>query len=664
MNKTVINNRRNLKNTVIIGFLIMIGFSGKAQDFEYKNYKWDSIPFFSYNLDNYKEYEAYGLKTKYLLEYVYDKTSGELFTYYTVHRKYLVLSNDAIDGFNKIYISMNDVKELIDIKARFISSDNKVTYVDKKNIKEIKNKDTEESGYQQFAIEGASTPGIIEYYYVLKKEAQISGKYWMQSTIPSYNVEFEIYSPSNLKMLTKGYNGFTTPKDTLLEDKKKWHYYTKMDSVPALPKEQYALNDANKQRVEFTIAYNLAQNSSRLKSLDDACHSYYSFIYDEENKHAKALKKTLKTIDVKGLPEEQAVRKIEDWVKNNIALVDGVKVEARDITGTVNNKYTNKMGMLVLLVNLYQTAEIPIELVGTCDRNDRQFDASFDGWNFIDNLLLYFPNLKKYMEPSEYEYRLGYFSSNYFNNYGVFMSTIKVDNLTSFKYKSKKIVAPPYTQNGDSLEVYVSLDDEMTTLKATLKKTLVGQAAAAIQPYYRLMEPDKKQKFAQLFTALSDVLTFDSYSVKNDAPEDLLVKPFIIEGKGHGSLVEQAGNKYIVKLGQIIGPQSELYNVKKRHQPVDVQSIHYYYRKIVFDIPEGYAVADITPMDINVALKDGETPSAGFISKATRVGNTIVVEISEYYKSLEYPIEQFESFRNVINAAADFNKRSLVLEKK
>ena len=378
----------------------------------------------------------------------------------------------------------------------------------------------------------------------------------------------------------------------------------------------------------------------------------------------RCLKKTLKTIDIKDLSEEQAVRKIEDWVKNNIALVDGVKVETRNITETVKNKYTNKMGMLVLLVNLYQTAEIPVEVVGTCDRNDRQFDANFDGWNFIDELLLYFPNLKKFMEPSEYEYRLGYFSTAYFNNYGVFMSTIKVDNLTSFKYKSKLITAPPYTQNGDSLEVYASLDDEMTTLKATIKKTLIGEAAVSIQPYYRLMEPEKKQKYAQLYTALSDVLTFDSYSVKNDAPEDLLTKPFIIEGKGHGPLVEQAGNKYIVKLGQIIGPQSELYNVKKRHQPVDVQRIHYYYRKIVFEIPEGYTVADITPMDINVALNDGETPSAGFVSKATRVGNTVVVEISEYYKSLQYPIEQFESFRKVINAAADFNKRSLVLEKK
>ncbi len=644
-------------------FALIISGNVFGQDFEYKNFQWDSIPFFSYNLNNYKEYEAYGLKTKYILEHKYDKKTGELFTYVTIHRKYLVISSDALDNFNKIYISLSGVKELIDIKARFISSDNKVTYVDKKNIKEIKNKEDEDSGIQQFAIEGASTPGIIEYYYILKKEPQISGKYWMQSGIPSYNVEFEIFSPSNLELLTKGYNGFKTPEDTLLEDKDKWHYYTKMDSIPAMPKEQYALNDANKQRLEYTIAYNYSKNRTRIKSLDEACHSYYSFIYDEENKHAKSLKKLLKEIDIKGLTEEQSIRKIEDWVKINIGIIKGVQVDTRDIGLTIKNKFSSEMGVLILLANLFQIAEIPMDLVVTCDRNDRSFDADFNGWNFLDEFLFYFPNIKKFMEPSDYSYRLGYFSTNYYGNSGIFMTTIKVDNLTSFKYKAKTITPPDYTQNGDSMFVNTSLNEDMTLVNTTFKKTLIGQEACSVQPYYRLMDTENKSKFAKIFSSLNDVITFDTYTVKNDGAADLLNKPFIIEGKGTAPLVEQAGNKYIVKLGQLIGSQSELYNVKKRTQSVDVQTVHYYYRKIVFEIPEGYKISDINSMNINVVLNDSGA-SAGFVSKATLDGNTIVIEISEFYKKLSYPIEMFESFRNVINAAADFNKRSIVLEKK
>jgi hypothetical protein len=41
-----------------------------------------------------------------------------------------------------------------------------------------------------------------------------------------------------------------------------------------------------------------------------------------------------------------------------------------------------------------------------------------------------------------------------------------------------------------------------------------------------------------------------------------------------------------------------------------------------------------------------------------------VVSIHEYYQKPNYPIEQFAVFQQVINAAADFNKVILVLEKK
>ena len=45
-------------------------------------------------------------------------------------------------------------------------------------------------------------------------------------------------------------------------------------------------------------------------------------------------------------------------------------------------------------------------------------------------------------------------------------------------------------------------------------------------------------------------------------------------------------------------------------------------------------------------------------------GNTIVIEYHEYYNDLDYPILQYDEFAKVINAAADFNKISILIEKK
>jgi hypothetical protein len=44
--------------------------------------------------------------------------------------------------------------------------------------------------------------------------------------------------------------------------------------------------------------------------------------------------------------------------------------------------------------------------------------------------------------------------------------------------------------------------------------------------------------------------------------------------------------------------------------------------------------------------------------------NVMVVTIREYYKEIVAPVARYEDFRKVINAAADFNKVILVLEKK
>jgi len=46
------------------------------------------------------------------------------------------------------------------------------------------------------------------------------------------------------------------------------------------------------------------------------------------------------------------------------------------------------------------------------------------------------------------------------------------------------------------------------------------------------------------------------------------------------------------------------------------------------------------------------------------LGNEIVMKIREYYSKIEYPVSDYMNFREVINAAADINKYTLLLKKK
>jgi hypothetical protein len=66
---------------------------------------------------------------------------------------------------------------------------------------------------------------------------------------------------------------------------------------------------------------------------------------------------------------------------------------------------------------------------------------------------------------------------------------------------------------------------------------------------------------------------------------------------------------------------------------------------------------------MDVTLDDGTGISARFTSKAEIVNDVIKIVIVEYYNKMEYPVEWYDAYKAVINAAADFNKVTVVLEK-
>jgi hypothetical protein len=89
-----------------------------------------------------------------------------------------------------------------------------------------------------------------------------------------------------------------------------------------------------------------------------------------------------------------------------------------------------------------------------------------------------------------------------------------------------------------------------------------------------------------------------------------------------------------------------------------------YDREIRIRIPDGYRVRNPDDVKINVVYQDGDKEPFLFVSDYVMDKNEMVITIREYYKEIVAPVARYEDFRKVINAAADFNKVILVLEKK
>ena len=121
----------------------------------------------------------------------------------------------------------------------------------------------------------------------------------------------------------------------------------------------------------------------------------------------------------------------------------------------------------------------------------------------------------------------------------------------------------------------------------------------------------------------------------------------------------------MLKIGEIIGQQVEMYQEKERKLPIEIEYPHVLDRTIKFEIPKGYQVKNLNDLNINISYNDDKgAESMSFVSSYTQEGNVVTIRVVENYKQTKYPITQINEFVKVINAAADFNKVVLVLEKK
>jgi hypothetical protein len=80
-------------------------------------------------------------------------------------------------------------------------------------------------------------------------------------------------------------------------------------------------------------------------------------------------------------------------------------------------------------------------------------------------------------------------------------------------------------------------------------------------------------------------------------------------------------------------------------------------------IPAGYKLSGQDAIKMNIHFDFGGKDSYGFISDYTLADNVLTISIREYYYAVQLPKSEFENFRKVINASADFNKVNIVLEK-
>ncbi|WP_165903762.1 DUF3857 domain-containing protein [Hymenobacter gummosus] len=590
-------------------------------------------------------------------EYAY---AGERPVTYTVeHRIIRVNTDDGIERYNKIYLPIEG--EVVQLRARTISPRGQVVEVAEKDMKELKDGDGSPRNYRIIALEGVEKGSEVEYVYARVSGADYFGREWLQNTVPAHDVDFELIAPRSVTYEARTYHGPEAKVDTLSGSKRRLR--VQLTDVPALRDEAFAHTAAQRMRVEFKLAYSAQRGRTRLFTWNDASQLVYQQVWELSKDEKKAVEKFDKQLGVAAsLPVEEQIRALEQAVKSTIN-VGGGSYQVAQVVGT---RTASELGMARLLAGLLRAHDILHEVVVVSDRSEVPFDAEFDTWNQLDHYAFYFPTTKQYLAPGRPDYRYGMIPAEWTASKALSVKLVQLGAAESAVGTVREVPALAADLSPSDLDISVTFAPALDKATVALTHLMGGYQAQAIQPFFPLLPADKRTEALQALVKSSvPDATFKSLDVKNgEAGRNALQHPFTIAATVESAAVlDRAGPKYLFKVGELIGPQSSLYQQEERKLDVENSYNHRFNRTITFDIPEGYRIRNLADLNIKADAGPADKPVYYFHSGYQQQGRKVTVQIEESYNQIYWPKKDFEAFRNVINASANFNKVVLVLEK-
>lgn len=628
----------------------------------YQNYDWEKKPVLSTPNDANKTTDYYTVYEKRAFEYAYD-SNNELCLYETKHVITHINTDKGVESKNKMYIPSGKIIEMVNLRARCINSSGKITTLSKDNVKQVDNLD-DQGPFTIFAFEGVEPNCDIEVLYTAKKYISIYGSYFTQFSYPQEKLSIDFISPKNLIFEVKGYNGLSKfVADT--SNSAVNHMVSTTTNIEPYEEEKYSAYDANKMRFDFHLRYNTYKSKSKMYTWsligNDLTQNYTNFEKDD----IKAIQKMIdKSGAMKKGNDYEKIATFETFFKKTVAFSDEAPSELT-IEKALNQKIINAFLLNKVFVKASDLLGLSYEMVFTNNRFQSAFDENFEGYHQLDELLIYYPSVGKYLTPANYYSRIGFPAEQYIGNKGLFVKQTEVAGVITGITKVKTIGVADINESQSVINATITLTGDDMLPKANIEHLFSGYSAYNIQPvYYLFTDQQRKESSENILKTPGEQTVVKDIKEENTDAESILKKPLIIKGNIEmPHLIEKAGNKYLYKIGMIIGPQFELYQEKPRKTNVELGYPHGFVRNIELIIPDGYKISNLKDLNFDVKLTENGKDGAYFVSSYKQEGNKLLITINEQYINTFYPISKYNDYKNVVNAAADFNKVTLIFEK-
>lgn len=598
------------------------------------------------------------------VEYIFKPERESYYRWHLSHTLKYINDENAIEEHNKLYVQLYDEKSIENLVVR-VYKDGKL--VSEAFADEMKTVELEKREVKLLALKGVEKGCMIETLILKQLAIDYGDVEYFQDDAPRRNAEFRLYSPKMFRFKLKSYNGL---EDYQMESSSyRRIYHINQNNIPALRDEKYTFQTANRMRVQYALDENV-EYGLVFNKFSDMGNDFYSGIMADYSKGRKVWKKMKKSAKITG--DEKLLDQVfalENWIKSNYISFPGLPSQDK-LKYVLSKHYGSQRDILKLFMYSFYQMGVDYEIVLTVDKTRRTFDPDFESWNYLTDVLFYFPESGQFLDPLNMFVRLGRINSDFLGQEGLFCAPKESDGKT-FKVRTrvKSIDKNPIEKSTDVHTLNVKLSSDMMSCTIDYKRSMLGYADMTLRSAYYSADEDDRNEFIEEFVkgeAKESEIEIKDVRNYNMGNEDEYEKAFEIDAELKTSYyVESAGDKILLKVGELIGAQTEMYSEEPRQQPISLDYAHKYVRHITVEIPEGYQAKGLEKLNIDLQYKNpaGEY-SMGFTSKYEIKGNKVIITCEEYYSDLSYPIMQYDDFAKVINAAADFNKISILIEKK
>lgn len=610
---------------------------------EIKSYEWDANPVFENIPEKYKTQPAVVLFDK---RWVHTRVGQYAYaTFVMNHFAVKINKAEEINNYNKVTAENNGyIRKLRDFHARIIKPNGTIQVIPEDRIVE-----KEVNKVKSIVFEGVEAGDILEYYFILKEMPSTYGVEVYQKEIPVLLAEFH-NTASGVSFFVEASTNFN------------YTYKSGKQSYIAKDIEPF-IEETNAKNVKSLVKliYNVSSGgSSDWKGILSAQYKKPSFNYFSKSK----ARDFIENLKLEGLSTDQKVQKIDAYIKQNFDFVERGERAAKVKNLNDGKQKLQASDIFDLYGFTFKELDIAYYVVIAIDR----FYADINPNKLITGLpyetMYYIPETEKFVSP--YEKYLAYGDPMYEmqSTNGVAYFPAKNKMITPFTFPvaaaNKTIMT---TQNS------VTLDADLSNIKIQKEYGSTGFRGGIERQNIKYLNEDNDEKekteFFKSVLMNGEDVKITNLKIENEGFEHNYTNiPLKISATVQfvNPAVEEAGNLLIVNLGKAIGLQTNLYQETKRTKDVDLTMTKTYKHTIKFTIPEGYKVDNFSELVLDVASKKNKD-ACSFKSKGKIEGNQLIVEVDEVYNTIHFDKEDYDDYRNVINASADFYKGGIVLKK-